>query len=119
MSTVLKAFKRFVLADGGYKKLFKNHDPGQRILPAKVEKEDAKHQLRIDAGEVIDGKKNIYLQANAQATSSAIKKYIEKNGTHGNIATATIDTEVPPEEQLDESGRVLAEFEKEFKSKIG
>ena len=34
-----------------------------------------KHQLRLDAGEVIDGKKNVYLQVNGQAKNEALKKY--------------------------------------------
>jgi ABC-type Fe3+ transport system substrate-binding protein len=100
-------------------KFFKNHEPGQRILPANTATENTKHQLRIDAGEVKNGKKNIYLQANSQAKNTAIKNFISNNGTHVNIATAQIDVEVPKEKQREETERVVAELEAGFKSKIG
>jgi hypothetical protein len=65
MSKVWKSFKGFVLESDHFAKLFKNHSAGQRILPTNTVMENTQHQLRIDAREVKDSKKNIYLQANS------------------------------------------------------
>ncbi|KAK2734458.1 hypothetical protein FQN57_001693 [Myotisia sp. PD_48] len=77
------------------------HTPGSRIAPPRTAQKDEKFQLRLDAGEVKDGKKRIYLQVNSQATNEALKKWVNKNGTHANLAFADIDMNVPVDEQLD------------------
>ena len=119
MSKVWKSFKGFVLESDHFSKLFKNHSAGQRILPANTVTENTQHQLRIDAGEVKDGKKNIYLQANSQAKNTAIKRFISKNGTHANIASAQIDMSTPKDKQKEETARALAELQAGYNSKIG
>lgn len=119
MSKVFKAFKGYVLESEHFSKLFKNHNPGQRIVPANTAKENTQHQLRIDAGEVKNGKKNIYLQANSQAKNTAIKRFISKNGTHANIASAEIDVNTPEDRQKEEAERVFAELQAGFRSKVG
>ena len=52
---------------GTFKKIFGQHTPEKSIAPAQPGHNDAKFQLRLDAGEVVGGKKNIYLQVNSQA----------------------------------------------------
>jgi hypothetical protein len=119
MSKVFNSFKGWVLEGDRFPKLFSNHSPGPRILPANTATENAKHELRIDAGEVKDGKKNLYLQANSQAKNTAIKKYISRNGTHANIATTQIDMDTPKEKQEEEAIRAMKDFQNGFFSKIG
>ncbi|EEQ30382.1 conserved hypothetical protein [Microsporum canis CBS 113480] len=83
----------------GFQKLFKEHTPGGRILPPKTDKNDRNAQLRVDAGEVINGRRHIYLQVNTQATNEALKKWIKKNGTHANLATASFDINTKEEDK--------------------
>ncbi len=51
---------------------------------------DAKYQLRLDAGEVVHGQKNVYLQVNSQAKNDALKRFRGKNGSYAKLATATV-----------------------------
>ncbi|KAM5437910.1 hypothetical protein McanMca71_002278 [Microsporum canis] len=95
-----KALKTFGIAFiEGFQKLFKEHTPGGRILPPKTDKNDRNAQLRVDAGEVINGRRHIYLQVNTQATNEALKKWIKKNGTHANLATASFDINTKEEDK--------------------
>jgi hypothetical protein len=119
MSKVIKAFKSWVFEGNNYSKLFGAHTPGQRIIPANTVTENTKHQLRIDAGEVKNGKKNIYLQANSQAKNTALKKYISKHGTHSNIGVAQINVDVAHDKQKEEADKAFKQLEAEFHSKIG
>lgn len=99
MSKALKAFRDALLKENMFKKIFAKQTPGNRIAPPQAGDNDAKYQLRLDAGEEIDGKKKVYLQINSQAKNEALKKYRGKHGTHANLATATIDTKTPEKEQ--------------------
>lgn len=99
MSKVVKALRESLLKDGSFKKFFAKQSPGNRIVPPKTAKLDAKFELRFDAGEVVDGKKTVYLQVNSQAKNDALKKFRQKNGTHANLATAFIDEDTLEDEQ--------------------
>jgi len=65
---------------------------GNRILPTR--NKDAEFQFRIDAGHYDETTKrlNVVLQVNSQAKSPALKYWIKKNSTHGQLATASFDT---------------------------
>lgn len=82
-------------------------------------KDDKSAQLRIDAGEKIDGKQNLILQVNSQATSPALQKWMNSNGrgSHGKLATATFDTEAADQDA--EGERVAQELEKQAKERLG
>lgn len=93
-----------------------SHTAGGRILPSRTQKNDADYGLRIDAGDLVLGKRNLVLQVNTQATSTALKDWRKKQGTHAKLATASFDTAAA---DLDaEALRVLDELEKEAKANI-
>ncbi|KAI9670782.1 MAG: hypothetical protein M1817_003893 [Caeruleum heppii] len=99
MSRPLAAFYDFLIAEGRFAKLFGKHTPGKRIVPAQAGDNDAKHQLRLDAGETINGRKTVYLQVNAQAKNDALKEFRKKHGSHANLATGSIDPNTPEDQQ--------------------
>ncbi|PYI02011.1 hypothetical protein BO78DRAFT_231102 [Aspergillus sclerotiicarbonarius CBS 121057] len=99
MSKVLKQFEEAIFQGKLYKKLFQKQTPGKRILPVQAKDNDSKFQLRLDAGETIDGMKNVYLQVNSQAKNGALAKFRQKEGTHANLASGTIDENTPVESQ--------------------
>lgn len=76
MSKALKAFGISFIES--FQKLYKEHTPGARIFPPKTDKNDKNAQLRVDAGEVINGRKYVYLQVNTQATNEALRKWVKK-----------------------------------------
>ena len=98
------------------KKFGANMTAGSRIVPSQTAQKDAEYQLRIDAGEIVDGKRNVYLQVNSQAKSPGLKDWVRQNGTHTNLASATFDTTVADPEA--ESNRVLDELQKDAKDNI-
>ncbi|EEH02530.1 conserved hypothetical protein, partial [Histoplasma capsulatum G186AR] len=86
MSKVLKQFEEALFKRGLYKKLFQKQTPGKRIAPAQAKDNDTKFQVRLDAGEVQNGIKKVYLQVNSQAKNDSLKRWREKHGTHSNLA---------------------------------
>ena len=101
MSKALKDFKKLMLSEGQVTKLWQNHIPGSRITPTKSGDNDKTWQLRLDAGEVKDSKKRIYLQINSKATNQKLKAWAKKNSTHENLAYADNDVNEPAEKQDD------------------
>lgn len=99
MSKTLKAFGEALLTENMFKKLFAKQTPGKRIAPPQAGDNDSKLQLRLDAGELVDGSKKVYLQVNSQAKNDALKKYRDKHGSHANLATATVDPNTPEKDQ--------------------
>lgn len=93
-----------------------SHTSGGRILPSRTQKNDANYELRIDAGELIANKRNIVLQVNTQAKSTALKDWLKKQGTHAKLATVSFDTTAADPEA--EAQRALDELEKEAKANI-
>ncbi|KAJ5570618.1 uncharacterized protein N7459_010048 [Penicillium hispanicum] len=71
MSKGIKAFRVSLLADKTLRKLFAQQTPGNRTAPPTTTAMDTKLQLRLDAGEVVNGWKTIYLQVNSQANNEA------------------------------------------------
>src|SRR5271169_389066 len=69
-----------------------NNQAGSRIVPSRTAKNDADYQLRIDAGELVGGKRNVILQVNSQAKSTPLKEWLRKHGSHAKLAQATFDT---------------------------
>lgn len=117
MSKVLKEFKELFFRD--INKLFQNHTPGNRIIPAKNQLNDAKWQVRTDAGEVIDGRKYVYLQANKQAKNDALKEFIRKEGTDANLATSSFDVNTKEEDRSKVVEDVWEDLSKQAKEKLG
>jgi hypothetical protein len=93
MSRAVKDFKKFFAAQNQIKKLWKTHTPGSRIAPSKNQKNDETWQLRLDAGEVKNGKKRVYLQVNSQATNDGLKNWRKKHTSHGNLASGEINVD--------------------------
>lgn len=58
-----------------------------RIAPSKNQKNDETWQLRLDAGEVKNGKKRVCLQVSSQATNDGPKNWRKKHTSHGNLAS--------------------------------
>ncbi|KAF2148924.1 hypothetical protein K461DRAFT_282403 [Myriangium duriaei CBS 260.36] len=108
MSSVIKQFGQLILEGGLWNKFFQKQTPGKRIVPAQAKDNDAKAQLRIDAGETINGKKNVYLQVNSQAKNESLVKWRKKHGSHANLAVGQIDENTPPEKQ-EEAARELVQ----------
>ncbi|KAL2871007.1 uncharacterized protein BJX67DRAFT_377619 [Aspergillus lucknowensis] len=77
MSRALKDFKNLMVREGQISKLWKTHSAGTRIAPPKSGEKDKKWQLRLDAGEVKDGKKRVYLQVNSQASNESLQKELQ------------------------------------------
>jgi hypothetical protein len=119
MSKVFKAFKEHLFRSKNYTKLFAKQTPGKRIAPAPAKNNDAELQLRLDAGEAKDGVKNVYLQVNSEAKNEALKKFRAKNGSHANLATATIDENTPQEQQEEAAKAFWESIESQAKTKIG
>ncbi|KKY21676.1 hypothetical protein UCRPC4_g03442 [Phaeomoniella chlamydospora] len=117
MSKTIKNFGRTLFDKGYYKKLFSKQTPGNRIAPPRTE--DARLELRIDAGEVINGKKRVYLQVNSQAKTKALKEFIKKYGTHANLAVGEIDEDTPEAERGDEFQRLFSSLHEQACSKLG
>ena len=83
MSRPLEAFGKALLKKKMFKKVFANPTAGNRIAPPQAGDNDAKHQLRLDVREVVNGKK-VYLQINAEAKNDVLKKYRGKRKScHG------------------------------------
>ncbi|KAH9881160.1 hypothetical protein J1614_001655 [Plenodomus biglobosus] len=113
MSKVWKKFEKHLFESGNWKKLFNKHSPGQRVYPPNIKTQNAEHQMRIDAGETINGYKNVYLQVNTEATNSALKKYVSKYGTHSNVAVGKIPVDVPEDKQEEVVKELVEDFQGE------
>ncbi|KAI4251352.1 MAG: hypothetical protein L6R42_008415 [Xanthoria sp. 1 TBL-2021] len=110
MSKPLKAFREALLNQETFKKIFGKHTPGKRIAPAQAGDNDSKYQLRLDAGEVVGGN---------QAKNEALKEFKKKNGTHANLATATVDENTTEADQKKVFDEFWEDIEKQAKSKLG
>lgn len=99
MSKPLKKFEEAFFKRGLYKKLFQKQTPGKRIAPPQSGTNDADLQFRLDAGEIINGKKNVYLQINSQAKNEILVKFRKKKGSDANVACGEIDENTPPGSQ--------------------
>jgi hypothetical protein len=119
MSKVIKAFRESLLKDGSFKKFFAKQTPGNRIVPPKTAVMDARFDLRFDAGEVVNGKKTVYLQVNSQAKNDALQKFRQKNGTHANLATAVIDENTPEDKQEEMFNKMWDEIDPQIEQRLG
>lgn len=97
-------------------KLKAPREAGTHILPSKTTKNDADYELRIDAGETIGGRRNVVLQVNSQAKSTALQEWVRKNTSHAKLATATYDTSAKDPDA--EAIRVMKELQQKAKSNI-
>ena len=61
--------------------------------------DDSKSQLRLDAGESQKSVKNVYLQVNSQAKNDSLVRFKQKEGTHANLASGTINENTPADSQ--------------------
>ncbi|KAJ5166066.1 hypothetical protein N7492_006362 [Penicillium capsulatum] len=119
MSRVVKAFREFLVAEKTFRKIFAKQTPGNRIAPPRTNSMDAKLQLRLDAGEVVNGKKAVYLQVNSQAKNEALKKFKKKYGTDANLATAFIDEDTPEEKQEEVFEEMWQHLEPQIRERLG
>jgi len=71
------------------KKFGANLTAGSRIVPSRTSQKDAEYQLRIDAGEIVNGKRNVYLQVNSQAKATGLKDWVRRKGTHAQVSKGT------------------------------
>ncbi|KAL8966268.1 MAG: hypothetical protein Q9183_003449 [Haloplaca sp. 2 TL-2023] len=118
MSRVFKDFYKYLVEEGRYAKIFGTHSPGSRIEPPKNNKNDQKHQLRLDAGPVVDGKKYVNLQINSQAKNEALKKYARKHGFDAKLATATVDENTPKKDMKKDFDGFWGSMEGQAKDKL-
>ncbi|KAJ5179426.1 hypothetical protein N7492_002636 [Penicillium capsulatum] len=118
MSKVLKQFEEAIFKGGLYKKLFQKQTPGRRIAPLQAKDNDSKFQLRLDAGESMEGVKNVYLQVNSQAKNDSLVKFRKKNGTDANLASGQINENTPAESQEEEARKWWQEMEKQAKENL-
>lgn len=92
---------------------------GSRILPSQTAKNDADYQLRLDAGELIDGRyRNIVLQVNSQAKNTGLREWVKKQarGTHAKLATVRFDTLA--DDKNTETERVLNELQDQARKNL-
>jgi hypothetical protein len=119
MSKVWKEFVQYATRTDVAGRVFRKHTPGKRILPPQAKDNDAKLQLRLDAGEVQDGVKTVYLQVNSQAKSGKLKDFANKHGTHANLAVGTINENAAPEKQQEELEQMLDDMGSQVKQNLG
>lgn len=96
-----------------------NRPPVIASSPPKTAVMDAQFGLRFDAGEVVNGKKTVYLQVNSQAKNDALQKFRQKNGTHANLATAVIDENTPEDKQEEIFNKIWDEIDPQIKQRLG
>lgn len=115
MSKPLKSFGQALLKGDTYKKFFRNHTPGKRIWPSQSGDNDAKLQLRVDAGEIMpNGMRRVYLQVNSEAKNEKLKEFKgKKRGTHANLASTEIDPDTPINQQKAALAKAWEELEDE------
>lgn len=117
-SKVLKQFEETLFKGGLYKKLFGKQTPGKRIAPVQAKDNDAKLQMRLDAGESKGGMKNVYLQVNSQAKNDSLVKFRKKEGTHANLASGQINETTPEESQEEAAKKWWQEMERQAKENL-
>lgn len=118
MSKVLQALKEKLLQESRFEKLFRKHTPGKRIFPPQAKEFDKDVQLRLDAGEVHNGQKKLYLQVNSQASNEALKAFRKKHGSHANLATGTINENEPEENRKQAAIALLDSMIEEAKENL-
>lgn len=98
MSGCKKAVKDFISTiDSSVSKKLCNgslNGAGRRLYPSRTPQNDKQSGFRIDQGHVHNEegtKYDIVLQPNAEATTPAVKDFINKYSTHAKLATMTID----------------------------
>ena len=88
---------------------------GRRIYPARDVKKDARHGVRFDRGESVNGKPHlvaINLQINSNAQARSLQNLVRKHGSHKKYVTIQVDTtQEATEENLDK-------LQKDVESKI-
>jgi hypothetical protein len=99
-------------------RIFRKHTPGKRIVPPQAKDYDAKYQLRLDAGEVQNGVKTVYLQVNSQAKNGKLKEFVSKNGTHAKLAVGTINEDTAPEKQKEALEEMLEDMGSQVQDKL-
>ena len=120
MSKIFKQFGEALLKNSNWiRKLFSDQTPGKRIVPPRAGDNDSRYQVRLDAGEVVDGIKTVYLQPNSQAKNKSLKKFISKHGTHANLAKAAIDMSTPVEKQKEVAKNFWADATGQATEKVG
>ena len=67
----------------------------------------------------MDGKKKFYLQVKSQAKNDALKKSIEKHGSHADLATGTVDPNTSEKDQKKEFTEMWKNMEGQAKTKLG
>lgn len=72
--SINKFVDAFQSTPSNFKKLSTSPSLGSRIFPSRTHKNDQAHELRIDAGPLIDGRyRQVHLQVNTEAKTKALK----------------------------------------------
>lgn len=112
-----KFMDAFQSAPSNFTKLSASHNVGGRIFPSRTHKNDQAHELRLDAGPLIDDRyRQVHLQVNSEAKSKALKDWVRKHGSHANLVTALFDTEA--EDKDGEADRFCGELREKAKSNL-
>lgn len=114
-----KAINKFRETKGLGRKLKGMLAASSRIAPSQTSRNNSDYRLRLDSGELIGTKLNVYLQVNAQPTSTLFKEWLKRRVTHANLAVAVFDTAAADEkaekerliDELDQKGnKALSEL---------
>jgi hypothetical protein len=77
-----------------------NTDRGRRVFPSQTPKNDSKYNLRLDKGSIADGKHELILQANKNASDPGVKAAAAEN-SHKIWAKIVVDPENPDEDKAE------------------
>jgi hypothetical protein len=69
---------------------------GQRLYPARNEKNDRSHNFRIDKGADVNGAPELILQANKNAENKGVREAAQKD-SHAILAKVIVDVEGDPD----------------------
>ncbi|GAP91260.1 putative phosphotransferase enzyme family protein [Rosellinia necatrix] len=82
---------------------------GSRLFPSRTPKNDANHNFRIDRGAEVNGKVEMILQANKNASNPKVKEAAQKN-SHAILAKGYADPTNDPDGDAAEEA-LAADFE--------
>ena len=95
MTKVLRTISRALVDETMLGKRFGYQSPGNRVVATKVKIVNIKYQSRLDTGEVIDGRKWLYLKINFKATGQGRKADDWKLTSRAKLAKGWIDINTP------------------------
>jgi hypothetical protein len=83
---------------------------GTRVHPPQTSKNDQKYGIRLDKGVGVGKNVQLNLQINSNATETALKNLVQKNGSHATYATVEVDpNQEVTEENMDKPAEELCD----------